>query len=80
MTYRLLTGLMLAAALSLSACNNAEKRTDGTAGTAVTDMDSAAARGGVQADAIVIDHNAGPTVTPSAADSAALDASGTTQP
>lgn len=80
MTYRILTGLTLAAALSLAACNNAERRTDGTAGTAVSDIDSAAERGGVQADAMVIDNNAGPTVTPSAADSAALDKSGMTQP
>ncbi|MBO3271253.1 MULTISPECIES: hypothetical protein [Hymenobacter] len=80
MTYRILTGLALAAALSLSACNDAEKRTDGTAGEAVSDIDKAAEEGGVQADAVVIDDNAGPTVTPSAADSAALDKSGTTQP
>jgi len=80
MMYRILTGLTLAAALSLSACNNAEKRTDGTAGEAVSNIDEAAEEGGVQADAVVIDNNAGPTVTPSAADSAALDNSGMTQP
>ncbi len=51
MTYRILTGLTLAAALSLSACSNAEKRTDGTAGEAVSDIDKAAeadARHGAQ--------------------------------
>ncbi|WP_324673379.1 hypothetical protein [Hymenobacter sp. GOD-10R] len=51
------------AALALGSCNSAEKRTDGTAGEAVTDMDSAAADGGVKADAVVIDNDAGPTVT-----------------
>ncbi|TGD78504.1 hypothetical protein [Hymenobacter wooponensis] len=63
MKLRILSVLSLFAALSLSSCGNAEKRTDGTAGTAVTDMDSAAAEGGVKADAVVIDNNAGPTVT-----------------
>jgi hypothetical protein len=63
MKLRILSVLTLAAAFSLSSCGDANKRTDGTAGTAVTTMDSAAAEGGVQADAVVIDNNAGPTVT-----------------
>ena len=63
MKMRILSVLSLFAVLSLSSCGNAEKRTDGTAGTAVTDMDSAATEGGVKADAVVIDNNAGPTVT-----------------
>lgn len=63
MNMRFLSVLSLFAALSLSSCGDANKRTDGTAGTAVTDMDSAAADGGVKADAVVIDNNAGPTVT-----------------
>ncbi|TGE05466.1 hypothetical protein [Hymenobacter fodinae] len=63
MKLRILSVLTLATALSLSSCGDANKRTDGTAGTAVTDMDSAAAEGGVKADAVVIDNNAGPTVT-----------------
>ncbi|UOQ73537.1 hypothetical protein [Hymenobacter cellulosilyticus] len=49
--------------LSFSSCNNADKRTDGTAGEAVSDMDKAADEGGVQADATVIDNDAGATVT-----------------
>jgi len=72
MTYRLLTGLLVAASLSITACGNAETRTDGTAGEAVSDINSAANDGGVQADATVIDNDAGPTVTPSAADSARM--------
>jgi hypothetical protein len=73
MKLRILSVLTLGAALSLTSCGgNAEKRTDGTAGTAVTDMDSAATEGGVKADAVVIDNNAGPTVT-AKSDSAAAD-------
>jgi protein involved in sex pheromone biosynthesis len=53
----------LAACLSLNACGDSAKRTDGTAGEAVSDMDKATDEGGVQADAVVIDNNAGPTVT-----------------
>jgi len=68
--------LLTIGALTLGSCNSAEKRTDGTAGDAVTDMDSAAADGGVKADAVVIDNDAGPTVTANA-DSAAT-ADGTT--
>lgn len=62
----------LAALLALGSCGNAEQRTDGTAGTVVTDIDSAAAEGGVQADATVIDNDAGPTVTADA-DAATTD-------
>ncbi|SNC77239.1 hypothetical protein SAMN06265337_3821 [Hymenobacter gelipurpurascens] len=72
MKMRILSVLSLFAALSLSSCGDANKRTDGTAGTAVTDMDSAATEGGVKADAVVIDNNAGPTVTADA-DSATAD-------
>ncbi|WP_400192602.1 hypothetical protein [Hymenobacter sp. B81] len=60
----------LAATLLLAGCSDAEKRTDATAGDAVSDMDQAANEGGVQSDAVVIDNNAGPTVTANA-DSAA---------
>jgi len=63
--------LLTVATLALGSCNSAEKRTDGTAGEAVSDMDSAAADGGVKADAVVIDNDAGPTVT--ADSSAATD-------
>lgn len=62
MKLRLLHFLALAAALSLSSCNT-ETRTDGTAGEAVSDLDAAADDGGVKSDAVVIDNNAGPTVT-----------------
>jgi hypothetical protein len=72
MKIRFFSALLVAAALSLNSCNNADKRTDGTAGEAVSDMDKAADEGGVQADATVIDNDAGPTVTANA-DSAATD-------
>ncbi|WP_303309507.1 hypothetical protein [Hymenobacter sp. BT730] len=62
--------LPLLAALTLNAGCNTDKRTDGTAGEAVSDMDKAAQEGGVQADATVIDNDAGPTVAVDA-DSAA---------
>ncbi|MCB2380035.1 hypothetical protein LGH70_20745 [Hymenobacter sp. BT635] len=58
--------------LSLTSCGNDEKRTDGTAGEAVSDMDQAAQEGGVQADATVIDNDAGVNVTANA-DSAMAD-------
>lgn len=61
-----------AAAFTLGSCSDNEKRTDGTAGEVVSDMDNAAQDGGVSSDAVVIDNNAGPTVTPGA-DSAAAD-------
>ncbi|OUJ73402.1 hypothetical protein [Hymenobacter crusticola] len=61
------------ATLALGSCNSAEKRNDGTAGEAVSDMDSAAADGGVKADATVIDNDAGPTVTADADSAAAAD-------
>ncbi|GGF04708.1 entericidin [Hymenobacter cavernae] len=60
-------------ALTFASCNNAEKRTDGTAGEAVSNMDSAAADGGVKADAVVIDNNAGPTVSANADSAATAD-------
>ncbi|WP_084444975.1 hypothetical protein [Hymenobacter roseosalivarius] len=47
----------------MASCGNAEKRTDGTAGEAVVGQEEAAAQGGVQADATVIDNEAGATVT-----------------
>ena len=63
MKTRILSVLALGAALSFSSCGDADKRTDGTAGEAVSDMNEAADEGGVQADATVIDNDAGPTVT-----------------
>ncbi len=54
--------LTLAVTLSLGSCGDSAKRTDGTAGEAVSDMDAAAKDGGVEADATVIDNDAGPTV------------------
>jgi hypothetical protein len=54
---------LLAAALTFGSCGDANQRTDGTAGEAVSDMDKAASEGGVEADATVIDNDAGPTVT-----------------
>lgn len=74
MKFRFLSLLILSAGLTLTSCNS-EQRTDGTAGEAVSDMDEAAANGGVQADAIVIDNNAGPTVTADADSAMAADSS-----
>lgn len=62
----LLLALPLAATLALGACSDSAKRDDATAGDAVTDMDKARAEGGVKSDAVVIDNDAGPTVTASA--------------
>lgn len=76
MKLRILSALTFAA-LTLGSCNSTEKRTDGTAGEAVSDMDSAAADGGVKADATVIDNDAGPTVTADADSAAAADGSAT---
>lgn len=76
MKFRFLSLLALGATLSLASCNNAEKRTDGTAGEAVSDMDKAADDGGVQADATVIDNDAGPTVTADADSAAAATPAG----
>lgn len=59
----LLLAAPLAAALLLSACSDQPKRDDATAGEAVSDMDEAREEGGVKSDAVVIDNNAGPTVT-----------------
>ncbi|RYU80079.1 hypothetical protein [Hymenobacter persicinus] len=72
MTKHLFSLLLVAGALSLASCGDSAKRTDGTAGEAVSDMDKATEEGGVQADATVIDNDAGPTVTANP-DSAAAD-------
>ncbi|MCB2409216.1 hypothetical protein [Hymenobacter lucidus] len=75
MKIRIFSLLALAATLSLSSCDSADKRTDGTSGEAVSDMNEAAAEGGVQADATVIDNDAGATVTANS-DSATADNTG----
>jgi hypothetical protein len=69
--------LLTFATLALGSCNSSEKRTDGTAGEAVSDMNEAADEGGVKADATVIDNDAGPTVTADADSAAAADSSAT---
>lgn len=74
MKTRFFSLLLLSAGLMLASCNT-EQRTDGTAGEAVSDMDAAAADGGVKADAVVIDNNAGPTVTADADSAMAADTS-----
>jgi hypothetical protein len=71
--HRLFPALALFAALAVTSCGNAEKRTDGTAGEAVVDQEEAAAEGGVQADATVIDDEEGATVTADADSAAAAD-------
>ena len=76
--HRIFPALALFAALSLTSCGGTETRTDGTAGEAVVDQEKAAEQGGVQADATVIDNDAGPTVTPDS-NAAAMD-SMTTNP
>ncbi|WBA41341.1 hypothetical protein [Hymenobacter canadensis] len=73
MKTRFFSFALLMAALSFSSCG--EKRTDGTAGEAVSNMDEAAANGGVEADATVIDNEAGPTVTASPDSAMAADSS-----
>ena len=67
----------LAASLTLGACSGDDKRTDATAGEAISDMDKAADEGGVKSDAVVIDNNAGPTVTPGGTDTTAQTAPAT---
>lgn len=62
----LLLMLPLAAVLTLGSCSDSAKRDDATAGDAVTDIDKAREEGGVQSDAVVIDNDAGPTVTANA--------------
>ncbi|UYZ62057.1 hypothetical protein [Hymenobacter weizhouensis] len=62
MKMRFLPAFTVASVLLLSGCNT-EKRDDATAGEAVSDMNQAADEGGVKADAVVIDNQAGPTVT-----------------
>ncbi|UYZ58539.1 hypothetical protein [Hymenobacter latericus] len=71
---------LLAGSLTLgTACSgNDNQRTDGTAGEAVSDMDKAADEGGVQSDAVVIDNNAGPTVSADADSAAQAGAAGDT--
>lgn len=80
MKTRFFSALAVVAALSLSSCGDASKRTDGTAGEAVSDMDEATKEGGVQADATVIDNDAGPTVTANADSAMAGDSAATPQP
>ncbi|MCC3155902.1 hypothetical protein LJ737_01545 [Hymenobacter sp. 15J16-1T3B] len=70
----LLLALPMAALLTLGACSDNAKRDDATAGDAVTDIDKAREEGGVKSDAVVIDNNAGPTVTANA------DSAGTAAP
>jgi hypothetical protein len=70
--FPLLLALPLAATLSLSSCSDGAKRDDATAGDAVTDIDKAREEGGVQSDAVVIDNDAGPTVTADADSAAAM--------
>lgn len=73
MKTRFLLLSVLAATLTLASCGDSATRTDGTAGQAVSNLDSAAADGGVKADAVVIDNNAGPTVTASPDSAMAAD-------
>lgn len=80
MKMRFFSALAVVAALSLSSCGDAAKRTDGTAGEAVSDMDEATKEGGVQADATVIDNDAGPTVTADADSAMASDSAATARP
>lgn len=79
MKTRFFSLLALVAMLSFSSCGDA-KRTDGTAGEAVTDIDKAAAEGGVEADATVIDNDAGPTVTANADSAMATDTAAGARP
>jgi hypothetical protein len=80
MKMRFLSLLALGAVLSFSSCGDAAKRTDGTAGEAVSDIDKAADEGGVEADATVIDNDAGPTVTADADSAMATDSAGGARP
>jgi hypothetical protein len=80
MKTRFLSLLAVAAVLSFSSCGDSAKRTDGTAGEAVSDIDKAAADGGVEADATVIDNDAGPTVTPDTNSTMAADSMGGARP
>jgi len=65
MKMRFLSLLAVASILSFSSCGNSNE--------AVSDIDKAAADGGVEADATVIDNNAGPTVTADADSAMAAD-------
>jgi hypothetical protein len=80
MKTRFLSLIALATVLSFSSCGNAEQRTDGTAGEAVSDIDKAAEEGGVEADATVIDNDAGPTVSADADSAMAADTTGQARP
>ena len=80
MKMRFLSLLALASVISLSSCGDSAKRTDGTAGEAVSDIDKAAADGGVEADATVIDNDAGPTVTPESGSTTATDSTAGARP
>jgi predicted small lipoprotein YifL len=80
MKTRFLSLLALASVLSFASCGDSAKRTDGTAGEAVSDIDKAAADGGVEADATVIDNDAGPTVTADADSAMATDSAGGARP
>ncbi len=73
MKTRFLPFLALGASLLLAGCNS--NKNDGTTGEAVSDMSQAADEGGVKADAVVIDNNAGPTVTANADSAMAADSS-----
>lgn len=80
MKTRFLSLIALATVLSFSSCGNTEQRTDGTAGEAVSDIDKAAEEGGVEADATVIDNDAGPTVSADADSAMATDTTGQARP
>lgn len=80
MKMRFLSLLALASVLSLASCGDAAKRTDATAGEAVSDIDKAAEEGGVEADATVIDNDAGPTVTADADSATAADSTPEARP
>lgn len=80
MKTRFLSLLALTSVLSFSSCGDSAKRTDGTAGEAVSDLDKAATDGGVEADATVIDNDAGPTVTADADSATATDSAAGARP
>ena len=80
MTKRLVLPLLALNLTLLGSCSDANKRTDGTAGQPVSELDKAADKGGVQSEAVVIDNNAGPTVTANADSASAASADSTTRP
>ena len=75
MKTRCLSLLALSAVLSFSSCGGDAKNTE-----AVSDIDKAAAEGGVEADATVIDNDAGPTVTADADSATAADTTAGARP